>query len=171
MQAGLRVYGSPVPAVEAVATDQVQRASDIAVVMVRHHQQAAVGHCGAEPSEELAVQIGPAPFSAAGVHVEFEKRIQRASALGHMLDRKPAFKSVAPFLAHCFALARGQASQEVLEGLVALIVPVELLVGALQQARGPSPAPFPFRQKRDVQRRGAHPLRQLDAAGQQLALA
>jgi hypothetical protein len=54
-------------------------------------------------------------------------------------------------LAYRLALARGERGQEIVEGGVARIVPVELLVGALEEVAGSEPVPLVFAQEGDVQ--------------------
>ena len=94
----------------------------------------------ADQREEFAGEIGPAPFARAGVHVEREERVPRVLgdvAAGQPVDRDAGRERLAPLALDRLALARGERGEEVVEGGVAVIVPVELLVGALQEAGSP----------------------------------
>ena len=58
---------------------------------------------------------------------------------GQVLDGDPGREGVATFLADGLALAGGEGGEEVVEARVAVVLPVELLVGALQEAGGLRP--------------------------------
>ena len=75
MEEGDLLQRAPLAAVEGVAADQVEGAGDGVSVAEGHDQGDAVGHGGAEAGEEVAGQIGPAPFAGAGVHVEAEEGV------------------------------------------------------------------------------------------------
>ena len=71
----------------------------------------------------------------------------------HPLDGQAIAERLLALLAHGLALARGERAQEILEGGVAVVAPVELLVGALQVAELAEPGPFALGEKRDVRAR------------------
>ena len=75
MQAGVVLDRAPVAAVQAVAADQVERARHRPPIAHGEDQQAAIGHRLAQPGEEFAIEVGPAPLAAARVHVEGEERV------------------------------------------------------------------------------------------------
>ena len=100
-------------------------------------QQDAVGHALADEREEGAVEIGPAPFARAGVHVEVEEGVPGVLgdvAAGQVDDLQSAGQRVAAFAADRLALARGERVEEVVEVAIALVDEVELAVGARQVA-------------------------------------
>ena len=63
MQAGNVDVGAPVAAEQRVLADEVQRPADDRAVMLRHHQQHAVGHGFVKLVEHAFGQIGAAPFA------------------------------------------------------------------------------------------------------------
>ena len=65
------------------------------------------------------------------------------------------------------ALARRQRAEEIVERRVAAVLPVELLVGALEEAVPAEQVPFGFRRERDVHRRRLAHARQFDQACRQ----
>ena len=157
MQERVVLDGAPVAAVERVGADEVDGAGDPAPGALGHHQQDAVGHGLADDGEELAGEIGPAPFARAGVHVEVEEGVP--DVFGEIAAGEPvradAFRRqrVLALAADGLALARGEADEEIVEAVVARVLPVELLVGALQEAALAERAPFGFGQEGDVGRR------------------
>ena len=70
MKAGDIDIGAPVAAIQRVGADEVQRPADDRAVMLRHHQQHAVGHGGVKLVKHALGQIGPAPFAVDGGQVE-----------------------------------------------------------------------------------------------------
>ena len=62
---------APVSSEKHFAADEVQRARDHPAVAFCHDQQGVVRHALVDHAEEFACEIGGAPFSAAGVHIEF----------------------------------------------------------------------------------------------------
>src|SRR3546814_16610721 len=44
-------------------------------VATGHHQHDTAGHGRLQAAEEVAVEVGAAPFAAAGVHVEFDQGV------------------------------------------------------------------------------------------------
>jgi hypothetical protein len=94
--------------------------------------------------EECPVEIGPAPFARTGIHVEGEEgvpcRFGQIGA-GQPVDADSVCARLAAFAADELALARGEGVEEILERGIAGILPMELLVGALQKTlRGQRPA-------------------------------
>ena len=66
---------APVAAVERVSADEIDGAGNPAPGAARHHQQNAVAHLLADQREEFPGQIGTAPFSRAGFHIEAEEGV------------------------------------------------------------------------------------------------
>src|SRR3546814_1120226 len=60
---------------DVCSSDLVPGAGDPVSGAARHHQYNAVGHRLMQAPEEVAVEIGTAPFAAAGIHIEFEEGI------------------------------------------------------------------------------------------------
>ena len=83
----------------------------------------------------------------------------------------PAGQRVAPLALDRLAMARIEGGEEIVEGAVALIVPVELLVGALQEAMFGEKFPFGFAGKGDVNRGGLGGLAQRHQPARQRASA
>ena len=94
----------------------------------------------AQQREEAAGQIGPAPFAAAGVLVEVPERVPlRARSIvgaGQVADRQPLDRGGA-LLADRLALAAGERGEEIVEGRIAVVAPVELR--ALRGSASPPP--------------------------------
>ena len=64
----------------------------------------------------------------------------------------PLASGIAPFAPDRLAVTRVEGGEKVLEAAIALVVPVKLLVGALQEAVAGQELPFGFARKRDVNR-------------------
>ncbi len=75
MQKRMILDAAPVPAVKRVRADKVDRTGNIAPLAFRHDQQHVIGHSLADQRIKFPGQIGPAPFTAAGIHVEGEKLV------------------------------------------------------------------------------------------------
>ena len=88
-------------------------------------------------------------------------------APGHPFDLDPAAKRLAPFLADRLALARGERGEEIVEAAIAVVPPVELLVGPLEEAELAGKLPFLAREEGDVQRGDAEPVGDLNRGLQQ----
>ena len=145
MQERVVLDRAPVPAVERVAADEVDRARDVAPGAFRHHQQHLVGHRLADQRIEFARQIGPAPFARAGVHVEGEESVPDAFgqvAAGEPLHLDAVLERAGALAPDRLALARRERREEIVEGRVAGILPMELLVVALQEAVRAEQVPF-----------------------------
>ena len=137
MQEGVVLDAAPVAAVKRVRADEVDRAGDVAAVALGHDQQHVVGHALADQREEFAVEVGPAPFAAAGVHVEGEELVPGAFgqvAAGQPVDRDAVGQRLAALLLQRLALARGERGEEIVVADIALVEEMELLVGAAQEA-------------------------------------
>ena len=80
------------------------------------------------------------------------------------MTRSP-LSSLAALLAHGLALARGEIAEEVLERRVAVVAPVELLIGAQQVALGAERVPLALAEERRVHRGGAEPVAKLSRRG------
>ena len=137
---------SPVTSVETIAADQIERASDILTIAFRHHKKAAICHRLAEHREEAAVEVGIAPLAASGLDVEREEGVPVRFGdviSGDVLNRETGAQRLGALLAHRLALARRETREEIVESRVARILPMELLVGALQpRAIGADPCPL-----------------------------
>ncbi len=88
-------------------------------------------------------------------------------AARHPFDLDPVAKRLAAFLPDRLPLARGERRKEILEAPIALVPPVELLVGPLEEADVAGELPFLAREEGDVQRRDAEPVGDLDRGLQQ----
>ena len=89
----------------------------------------------------------------------------------HPFDLDPAAERLAALLPDRFPLARGERLQEIVEAPIALVVPVELLVGPLEQADVAGKLPFLAGEEGDVQRGDAEPVGDLHGRLQQDGLA
>ena len=70
-------------------------------------------------------------------------------------DNLDSVLRIAPLAADALAMAGRQGGQEVVEGRVAGVMPVVLLILPQQQTRLPQPFPIGLSRKGDVDRRGA----------------
>src|ERR671931_2422044 len=160
MQAGMGLDGAPVASIEAIPSDQVECARYIAPAALCEHEQAAVSHCLLQQREEWSVEIRPAPFTRTSVHVEGEERVPvglRNVAASPPFDRYSGGQRLHPLLAHSLALPRDQLRQEIIERPIVPVLPVKLLVSALQEAEMRKARPLAFGKERDVQRRRLQP--------------
>ncbi len=156
VQAGMVLRGAPVASIEAVAADHMEGARDRATVPHRQHEQRGFARCRADQREGAAVEVGPAPLARSRIHVEREERVpvgfrDLASAQPH--DLKARAQCFLALLAHRLALAGCERAQEIVEALVAVVGPVELLIGALQVAQHAEPLPLRRGQERRVRAR------------------
>ena len=138
MQEGVVLDAAPVPAVERLAADEIDRAGDIAPLAFRHDQQDVVGHALADQRIEGPRQIGPSPFAAAGVHVEGVELVPdlfRQIGTGQPVDADAVVERRLSLLAQGLALARSERFEKGLVIGIALVEEMELLVGAVQEAR------------------------------------
>ena len=137
MQERMMLDRAPVAAEQRVRADEVDRARDPATVAFRHHQQHVIAHAFADQREECARQIRPSPFARAGLHVEGEERVPRLFGdvlAGEPVDGDAGGDRLAALALDRLAMARIEAGEEIVEGREILVVPVKLLVGALQEA-------------------------------------
>ncbi len=144
---------APVAAEQRVGADEIDGAGDPAVVAPRHDQEHVVRHALADQREEGAGEIGPAPFARAGLHVEGKERVP--GILGDVaaverVDRDAVRHRVAPLALDRLAVARIERGEEIVETGVTLVVPVELLVGALQETVFGEELPFRLAREGDV---------------------
>src|SRR5262249_59564630 len=96
---------------------------------------------------DLAGEVGAAPFARARFHVEVEEGVPRAFGeirAGEPMHADAGRERVRAFASDGFALARGERRQERIEGGVAGILPMELLVRALEVAARGEQIPFRF---------------------------
>src|SRR5262249_20762227 len=101
-----------------------------------------------------------APFARAGLHVELKERVP--DRLGEVAAREPIHRDarrqrVAPLTADGLALARRQRLDEGVEARIAVVLPVELLVGAMQEFLLAQKGAFVLGQEGEVDRRGLVP--------------
>ena len=133
--------------------DQIESTGDPAAFSAAHDEQDALAQTLAQQIEEFTRQIGRAPFAAASVTIEGIKRIPRITGqgvAGQRDDLDIVLGCFAAFLLDSLALARRQARQKVIEGVVAVIFPMKLNTGALQEALLAQQFPFGLRCKVDV---------------------
>ena len=74
------------------------------------------GHALADQRIEFAGEVGPAPFAAAGIHVEGEELVPDAFGqilAGQPVDADAVFKRRPALLLQCLALAGGQRFKEI----------------------------------------------------------
>ena len=160
---------SPVAPVNRLRAQEVERTGNPPPAPPRHHQHDAVAHGTADDREERTVEIGPPPLARAGVHVEVEERVpdrlgQFGAAQPDNLDAVLSFLALPP---DGFPFARGEGGEKIVETLVTVIEPVELPVGACEQAYARQIIPLGLGRKRDVQRRSIAKLRKLECTGDQ----
>ena len=149
---------APMAAEQRVGTDEVDGAGDPAPVALGHDQQDAVAHLLADERVELPRQIGAAPFARAGFHVEVEEGVPHAFGeirTGQPMHADAGRERVRAFAPDGLALARGERRQERIEAGVAGVLPMELLVRALEVAARAQQVPFRLGREGDVNRRGA----------------
>src|SRR5215469_1094540 len=119
---------APVAAVQRVGSDQVERAGDVTAVVLRHHQQDAVGHALTQEAKELARQVRRAPFSVRGRSIESEERVPVVwlyIRAGEQLDTHRRI-GVAPLALDLFALACIECAEEIVKAAIALVFPMKL---------------------------------------------
>ena len=136
MQERVVLDRAPIAAVERIGADEIDGACDPAAGAARHHQQDAVAHSFADDRKEFAGEIGPAPFARAGFHVEGEEGVPdalRQVVAGEPVDLDAGAQRFLALPPDRLAFARGKRREEIVEGRVAAILPMELLVGALQE--------------------------------------
>ena len=185
MQELVVLDGAPVAAVERLGADEIDGAGDPFAGALGHHQQDAVGHGRADDREELARQIGPAPFARAGVHVEREEGVPDLLGqvgAGQPVQTDAGADGLLALAADGLAFPGIKRGEEILERGVARVLPVELLVGALEVATRAEQVPFLLGQEGHVRRgeavrlgdlgqrvaqRAAHALRRCAGAGEE----
>ena len=122
--------------------------------------------------KKRAVEIGPAPFARARIHVEGEERVPMRLgdvASGEPFDGDAVRQRVAALAPDRLALARGERGEKILEAPVAVVEPVELLVVAAQKALRVEGVEIVLLQERGVDRGGARLVPQRPQAGDQMA--
>ncbi len=144
---------TPVAAEKRVRADEVDGAGDPAAGPFRHDEDDAVGHGPADLRIELAGEVGPAPFARAGLHVEAKEHVPdvfRQFAAGQPMHADAVLQRLAALPLDGLALARRQRLEEGVEAGVAGVLPVELLVGAPQEALLGEVAALRLRHEGDV---------------------
>ena len=135
--------------------EQVERAGDIFAILLRHHQQGLLLQSVTQAAEEVAGEIGRAPFAPTRVPVEIEKAVPvrlGEVVAGEPVERHPGVADALALFSQILALAAGQFAQEFLERCVAAIFPMKLLAGALQIAGVSRQPPFVLGQEGEMQR-------------------
>src|SRR5579859_2996465 len=92
---------------------------------------------GPVPLEEAAGQIGLSPFLLGGGEIEVEESVPMLRleiGAGQAMDADVERIGLFALLPDGFALARGEGGEEIVEALITLIVPVELLADPQQPA-------------------------------------
>src|SRR5947209_997835 len=156
MQEWVLLDRTPVAAVERVVADKIQRPGDVVPSAFGDNQQDAIGKRFADHREEFTIEIRPAPFARAGVHVEGEERIPMCFgnvAAGDPFDADAVVQRGFALFADGLALTRGEIGEERLEARISRIEEMELLSSALQKTGFPERAPFLGRWEGDVNRR------------------
>src|SRR5215212_6574207 len=128
---------APIASVERIVTDKIDRAGDVAPGPLRHDEEDAVAQALRRNGEKGAVEVRPAPFARAGIHVESEEGVPVRLgdiAPGHPLDRDAIAKRIAPLAADGLSLARGESGQKIVERRIGLVEPMELLAAAGEEA-------------------------------------
>lgn len=118
-------------------------------------------------SKKSAGQIGAAPFARAGVLIEAPESVPVLRAdfvAGQAVDRDAVRCRRRALLAEVFALAAREVDEEIVESLISPVLPVKLLVLALQQSEFAAAPPLLFGAKGDVKRGEPIRLRQPDRA-------
>src|SRR5262249_9117400 len=136
MQKRVMLDRAPVAAEQGVGADEIDGACDPAVVAPRHDQQDVLGHALADQREEGTVEIGPAPFTRASLHVEGKEGVPRFFsdvATVERMDCDSGGKRLSPFAPDRLAVARIEGCEKIIEAAIAVILPVKLLIGSLQE--------------------------------------
>src|SRR5262249_9992642 len=116
-----------------------------------------IAHVLADQAEEGARQIRRAPFARTRVHIKGEERVPMR--LGEVGARHPIYldailQRAFPLAAYGLSLSGGKCAEEIVEALIAVVAPVELLIVALQEAKPAGKLPLLLCGKGDVQRGG-----------------
>ncbi len=144
---------APVAPEQRLRADEIDGPRDPASLALRHHQQHVVAHGLADQRIEFSIEIGAAPFARPGLHVELEigvPGILGDGVAGELVNGDAVGQRIAAFAADGLAVPRGQCREKILECRVAVIVPVELLVGSLQESRFGEAGPFLLPREGDV---------------------
>src|SRR5258708_37427710 len=152
MQQGKVAGAAPIAAVERVLAAQVERAGDQAAVALAHDKDDALGHALADEIEERAGEVRRAPFAVRGRDVEAEEGIPMPllrGGAGQGVDLDAAGKRGLGLSADGLSPARAERGEAIIEAGVAVIFPVELLAGALQETGGAEALPLPARRAGD----------------------
>src|SRR5262245_5045570 len=155
MQERMVLDRAPMAAEQRVGADEINGAGDEAAVALGHHQQDAVGHLFPDQRIELPREVGAPPFARAGLHVKLEERVPHALGevgAGEPMHADAGGERILALAPDGLALTRGERRQERVERVVAGILPVELLVGALEEAAAPEQLPFRLGREGDVHR-------------------
>ena len=146
---------APVAAEQRVGADEIDGPRDPAVVAAGHHQQRIVSHGLADQRKERAGQIRTSPFARTGFHVEGEERIPGVFgdvAASQGVDRDSSSDGLTALALDRLAMARVERGKEIVKAAKTVIVPVKLLIGALQEAVLGQKLPFRFARERHMHR-------------------
>lgn len=109
MQEGMILDAAPMATIKRIRAYEVDCPRNIAPIAFRHHQQHIIGHALADKRIELPREIRPAPFAAAGIHVEGEELVPDVFgevASGQPVDLDTVFQRRTAFLSAPFACAK-----------------------------------------------------------------
>mmetsp|Transcript_46356 Transcript_46356/g.145412 ORF Transcript_46356/g.145412 Transcript_46356/m.145412 type:complete len:363 (+) Transcript_46356:3589-4677(+) len=122
---------SPVPAIQAVSSNEVQRSRHqlSSLLLLRHHEQDLVCHFPSQQGEELSVQVSLPPFLIYRIEVELIERIPMP--LLNLFSRQslhphPRLRHLVPLLPDALSPRLLQPHQELVETLVPFVPPVVL---------------------------------------------
>src|ERR1700722_11318908 len=155
MQERVMLDRAPVTAEQGIGPDKIDGAGDPAAIALGHDQQHVFGHVLADQRKERAGQVRPAPFARAGLHVELKEGVPGIFgdvAAGKRVNRDACRQRLAPLALDRLAVTRIEGGEEILEAAITLVMPVELLVGTLQEALFGEKFPLGFARERHMDR-------------------
>src|SRR5262249_26925063 len=153
MQTRVLFERTPISAIEPIGADEVECSGDGPALAPGENEKDLVAHGLADQAEEGARQIGRAPFARTRVHIKGEERVPMR--LGEVGARHPIYldailQRASPLAAYGLSLSGGKCAEEIVEALIAVVAPVELLIVALQEAKPAGKLPLLLCGKSDV---------------------
>src|SRR5262245_17784076 len=155
MQERMVLDAAPVATEQGLGADEVDGAGDPAPAALGHHQKNAVAHLLADERIERAGEVRTPPLARAGLHVEVEKVVPHAFGeigAGQPMHADAVGERILALAPDGLALAGGERGEEVVEGRVAGVLPMKLLVRALEVAALAEQLPFRLGREGDVHR-------------------